>query len=143
MTQPVYLIDASIYIFRAWFAIPDGWYSPEGYSVNALYGYTQLLLKFLQIVRPTRVAAAYDESLGSCFRNEIYPDYKSSRALPDEALAFQLAACKSLTEIMGITSLASVRYEADDIIATLASRAQQRGLSASARQLLLVEIINE
>ncbi len=125
--QPVYLIDASIYIFRAYFSIPDEWFSPEGYSVNALYGYTHFLLKFLQKVKPSQLAVAYDESLGSCFRNEIYPGYKSSRELPDEELAYQLAACKRLTEVMGIASPASERYEADDIIATFACMARQKG----------------
>ena len=131
MSQPVYLIDASIYIFRAYFAIPDEWHSPDGHSVNALYGYTQFLLKFLQQTKPDRIAAAYDESLGSCFRNDIYPDYKSSRALPDEELAFQLSACRGLTELLGIMSPASERYEADDIIATLATQAQQQGESVA------------
>lgn len=120
--QPVYLIDASIYIFRAYFSMPDEWFSPDGYSVNALYGYTQFVLKFLQRTRPEYVAAAYDESLGSCFRNDIYPAYKESRALPDESLAFQLQACKGLTELLGIVSPASERYEADDIIASLATQ---------------------
>ena len=131
MTQPIYLIDASIYIFRAWFAVPDEWYSPEGDSVNALYGYVHFIFKFLQQTKPRCVAAAYDESLGSCFRNEIYAEYKSSRELPDAALAFQLAACKAFTETMGIVSPASVRYEADDIIASLAARVQQQGGSVS------------
>ncbi len=126
-SKPIYLIDASIYIFRAYFAMPDEWFSPEGYSVNALNGYTQFLLKFLQQVKPEQIAIAYDESLGTCFRNDIYPEYKASRVLPDEELAFQLEACKALTEIMGIPTFASERYEADDIIATLAQTAQQRG----------------
>ncbi|ARN75897.1 5'-3' exonuclease [Oceanicoccus sagamiensis] len=126
-SQPIYLIDASIYIFRAYFSLPDEWHSPEGYSVNALNGYTQFILKFLQQVKPEQIAIAYDESLGSCFRNDIYPGYKASRVLPDEELAFQLAACKALTELMGIASFASERYEADDIIASLAHAAQQRG----------------
>lgn len=127
--QPLYLIDASIYIFRAYFSIPDQWFSPDGYSVNALYGYTQFLISFLRRTQPQQLAAAFDESLGSCFRNDIYPDYKSSRALPDEALAFQLEACKGLTEFFGVAALASERYEADDIIATLAQRARNEGRS--------------
>ncbi len=107
--------------------MPERWNSPEGYPVDTLYGYARFLFKFLDQVRPERISAAFDESLGSCFRNDIYPDYKVSRAHPDEALAFQLSACKSLTEIMGVQSLASERYEADDIIASHASRAQARG----------------
>jgi 5'-3' exonuclease len=127
LSQTVYLVDASIYIFRAYFSIPDEWHSPDGHSVNALYGYTQFLLKFLHGAQPEKIAVAYDESLGRCFRNDIYPTYKTSRALPDEALAFQLSACKQLTEIIGLSSHASERYEADDIIATFAGRARKRG----------------
>ena len=127
LNKPFYLIDSSIYIFRAYFAMPERWQSPEGYSVDALYGYALFLFKFLDEVKPVKISAAFDESLGSCFRNEIFPGYKNSRAHPDEALAFQLSACKSLTTFMGIQSLASVRYEADDIIASHAALARQRG----------------
>lgn len=123
-TKPVYLIDASIYIFRSYFAMPDRWFSPEGYSVNAVYGYFQFLLKFLDQQQPKFIGAAFDESLGTCFRNEIYQDYKSSRVLPDEELAFQLEGCRVLTELMGISSHGSQIYEADDLIATMANLAR-------------------
>lgn len=123
--QPVYLLDASIYIFRSYFAMPDVWHNEQGYSLNAVHGYTLFLLKLLSELNPSRIGAAFDESLGQCFRNEIYPDYKSSRALPDESLAFQLKACKRITELLGIRCYAHKRYEADDLIATL-SRASRR-----------------
>ena len=91
MSAPAYLVDASIYIFRAYFSLPERWHSPEGYPLNAVYGYTNFLIELLgQLPQPVHLAAAFDESLGSCFRNDIYPDYKASRELPDEALAFQL-----------------------------------------------------
>ncbi|WP_237061841.1 5'-3' exonuclease [Microbulbifer zhoushanensis] len=112
------LVDASVYIFRYYFALPPNWVSSAGYSTEAVYGFTNFLLDLLAL-RPARIACAFDESLGSCFRNEIYPDYKCSRALPDEALAFQLVACREMAEALGIASFASERYEADDILATL------------------------
>jgi 5'-3' exonuclease len=123
----VHLIDASIYIFRAYFAIPNEWFCPRGLPVNALYGYTRFILQFLQQTKTQQIAVAYDESLGTCFRNDIYPEYKSSRVLPDDDLANQLAACKAFTELMGLCSIASERYEADDIIATLGAAVQKRG----------------
>lgn len=126
MTKPVYLVDSSIYIFRAWFSMPDVWFAPNGYSVNALYGYVLFWLKLLAQAEPEHIVAAYDESLGSCFRNKLYPDYKMSRALPDPELAFQLEACKGFTEMLGIPTAASDYYEADDIIATLAALAAKR-----------------
>lgn len=127
MTERVYLVDASIYIFRAYFSMPDAFFAPNGYPVNALYGYASFWITFLRKQRPVKVVAAYDESLGSCFRNSIYPDYKMSRVLPDPELAFQLEACKGFTEVLGIPSPASDTYEADDIIATLAAAARRRG----------------
>ncbi len=116
---PVCLIDASIYIFRYYFALPDNWFSEEGYPTAAVYGYTTFLIDLLQTHQPLRIAAVFDESLDSCFRNEIYADYKSSRAQPDEDLAFQLAACREVTELLGIASFASETYEADDLIGSL------------------------
>ncbi|MEP5566619.1 MAG: 5'-3' exonuclease H3TH domain-containing protein [Halioglobus sp.] len=123
--QRAWLLDASIYIFRAWFSMPDQWHNADGISLNAVYGYANFLHDFIaKTHRSPWVAAAFDESLGSCFRNEIYSDYKSSRALPDEALAFQLEACRTITERCGIPCYGGERYEADDYLATLARLAR-------------------
>ena len=126
----LYLVDASIYIFRAYFSLPERWPSPQGYPQNAVYGYTSFLLAFIQDLGARQshcVAATFDESLGSCYRNRIYPDYKVSRELPDEALAYQLDACRRVTELMGIACFAGSEYEADDYIATLARLGRERG----------------
>ncbi|WOX06097.1 5'-3' exonuclease [Microbulbifer pacificus] len=114
----IYLVDASVYIFRYYFALPPNWESRAGYSTEAVYGFSNFLLDLLAR-NPSHIACAFDESLGNCFRNEIYPDYKCSRALPDEALAYQLTACREMAEALGIASFASERFEADDILATL------------------------
>ncbi|QKX15567.1 5'-3' exonuclease H3TH domain-containing protein [Microbulbifer sp. YPW1] len=124
----VYLVDASVYIFRYYFALPPNWESRSGYSTEAVYGFSNFLLDLLAR-QPGHIACAFDESLGNCFRNDIYPDYKCSRALPDEALAYQLAACREMAEALGIASYASDRYEADDILATLTARCVRSGLS--------------
>lgn len=139
-----WLIDASIYIFRAWFAFPDRWHSSEGYSLNAVYGYSKFLLDFLQRVEDTTyLAAAYDESLGQNYRNDLYPQYKSSRALPDEDLAFQLQCCRQMTQLLGIPSFGSERYEADDFLATLARvcRSKQIAVTVVTRDKDLGQII--
>lgn len=113
------LLDASIYIFRYYFSLPDHWFSSEDYPTAAVYGYTTFLLNFLRQQRPQMMAACFDESLGSCFRNQLYPDYKCSRVLPDEALAFQLHACREVTELLGVATFASATYEADDLLGAL------------------------
>ncbi len=125
--KPVLLIDASIYIFQYYFSLPDHWYSEEeGYPTEAVYGYFTFLLRLLEAENPERIAACFDESLGTCFRNEIYPDYKISRAHPDEALAFQLHACREVSELLGIASFSSDKYEADDLIGTLYKKCQRQ-----------------
>lgn len=123
----VYFIDASIYIFRYYFTLPDHWWSAEGFPTAAVYGYSHWLMRFLKATRPRYVSACFDESLESCFRNRIYPAYKCSRVLPDGNLAFQLNACKKITELLGVPTYASKLFEADDLIGTLANRCRQRG----------------
>jgi len=123
------LVDASIYIFRAWFGLPDRWHTPDGMPLNAVVGYLGFLLDLLA-TRPDNavaVAVAFDESLGSGFRHRLYPHYKASRALPDEALAFQLTTCRQLTEALGVPCHGGPEYEADDYLATLALRCRQAG----------------
>lgn len=119
---PALLIDSSIYIFQYYFSLPDNWFSDQGYPTGAVYGFTTFLLRLLEEQQPRRLAACFDESLGSCFRNQIYSGYKSSRAHPDEALAFQLTACREIAELLGIACFASREYEADDLIGTLCRR---------------------
>ena len=114
----VYLVDASIYIFRAYFSIPPTFVAKNGEVVNAVYGYLNFLLDLLTR-DPEYISCAFDESLNTCYRNRIYPDYKANRELPDENLEFQLASCQRITEVLGIHSLSFQDYEADDIIGTL------------------------
>ncbi|MDO3385425.1 5'-3' exonuclease H3TH domain-containing protein [Gilvimarinus sp. SDUM040013] len=119
---PVCLIDASIYIFRYYFAMPANWFSePEGHSTEAVYGFAGFLVQLLGGYQPTAVAVCFDESLGSGFRHRLSPDYKSSRVLPDEALAFQLKACVQVAQLLGLATYASDEYEADDLLASLYS----------------------
>ncbi len=127
--QPrVWLVDASVYIFRAWFSMPDRWYSDDGMPLNAVVGYAGFLYDFLSRAEVhTHLAAAFDESLGTCYRNELYAGYKASRELPDETLAFQLQACRDITEFAGLACFGGPRYEADDYIATLAALARAEG----------------
>lgn len=127
----VYLIDASIYIFRYYFSMENHWWSQEGFPTAAVYGYARWLMRFIQTQTPKYCAACFDESLTTCFRNTLYPDYKQSRALPDEALAFQLNACRKVTELLGIPTYASSSHEADDLLGTLASRARQKNLAVT------------
>jgi 5'-3' exonuclease len=121
-----YLIDSSIYIFRSYFSLPDNWQALDsGYPTNAVYGFTGFLLDLLRNKNPDHLFCAFDESLRSGFRHELCPDYKANRELPDEALAFQLIACRQLCRVLGIAEMASNTYEADDLIAAVARKVRQ------------------
>ncbi len=125
MSKPVYLVDASIYIFQAYFSPHLQVWAQDGRDLSAFFGYAQFLLRFLRQARPQQVAVAFDESLFCGFRHALYPAYKSNRELPDENLARQLQACAELTTLLGVSAFGSKVYEADDIIGTLAARVRR------------------
>ncbi len=118
---PLYLVDASIYIFRAYFSIPDTFVNAAGQPVNAVYGFTGFLMDLLDR-QPSYISFAFDESLNTCFRNTLYPDYKANRDLPDANLEYQLRQCQEITQLLGFHHLSLFGYEADDIIGTLHKR---------------------
>lgn len=118
----LHLVDASPYVFRAWFSLPDSLRAPDGRPVNAVHGFAGFLLRYLGEERPTHVALAFDRSLDSSFRNELYPAYKSSREEAPDELAEQFELCEELGRRLGLAVLSDERYEADDLIASLAAR---------------------
>jgi DNA polymerase-1 len=126
----LYLVDASVYVFRAYYSIPDSMTDRDGRPVNALYGFAGFLIDLLRDARPEHMAVAFDESLTSSYRNEIYPPYKANRELPPQDLEYQFGMCRQLTRALGLVDLASEMYEADDIIATLALQYRERGLNS-------------
>ena len=118
----VHLVDASPYIFRAYFSLPGSMKAPDGRPVNAVYGFASTVLKMIDDESLTHAAFAFDRSLTTSFRNEIYPEYKQQRELPPEDLERQLEDCERLIAALGFRHVASERYEADDLIGTLADR---------------------
>lgn len=125
--KPLYLVDASIYIFRAWFSVSDSVVDGRGRPSNAFMGFFDFTLRFLNEVRPRQVVFTFDESLETSFRNEIYPAYKANRDPAPEDLKRQFAHCQRLIEALGVSGVSSSRYEADDLIGTLASMASRNG----------------
>jgi 5'-3' exonuclease len=125
--QPVYLVDASIYIFRAWFSISDEFSNTAGEPTNAVYGFTGFLCSLLEQTGAQHIGVAFDESLASSYRNEIYPEYKANRDPAPEELKRQFKWARAMAESMGLSCFADPRYEADDLIGTLASHWRERG----------------
>jgi len=124
---PVYLVDASIYIFRAWFSMSDDFVNQRGEPTNAVYGFSGFLCSLLEQTGAEHVAVAFDESLSQNFRNEIYPEYKANRDPAPEELKRQFAWARSVAEAMGLQCFADRRYEADDLIGTLADVWRTKG----------------
>jgi 5'-3' exonuclease len=120
----VHLVDASVYVFRAWFALPDSLTGADGQPINAVHGFATFLCDLADRVRPGELAFAFDESLTTSHRNDLYPAYKANRDPAPPELKAQFRACRELAEAAGFVTLASDRYEADDLIGTLAVRAQ-------------------
>ncbi len=112
----LYCVDSSIYIFRAYFSMPDSIRDEQGRPVNAVYGFTDFMIKLIQEARPEYLAAFFDESLNTSFRNEIYPPYKTNRDLPPPDLERQLKLCRQISRLLGAGDYAHPRYEADDLI---------------------------
>lgn len=116
MALTAHLVDGSLYVCRAWFAqVPDV-HDADGAPVHAVHGFTRFLLELLERARPTHLAVAFDESLTTCFRNELYPAYKAHRPPSPPDLVRQFEGCKQMARALGATVLVDSTFEADDLI---------------------------
>lgn len=120
------LVDAHSNLHRAYHALPPLTTS-KGETVNAIYGFTRMLLKLLKEHRPDYVAICFDAP-GPTFRDKIYPEYKATRKETDEALRSQFPLSRELVDAMGLASFEKEGFEADDLIATLAKKGESKGL---------------
>ncbi len=140
-----YLIDASVYVFRAYYSMPDDMVDGEGNPVNALYGFCRFLGDFMEQVTPKYVAVLYDESLTSSFRTEIYPEYKANREPAPPELRRQFEQCRRFTRALGLMEHGSPVYEADDLIGTLVAhgRTMNRPSTIVSRDKDLAQLLSE
>ncbi len=127
MSGTLYLIDASLFVFRAWHSMPPEFTDADGWPVNAVHGFARFLLELLERENPSHIAVAFDESLETSFRNELYPPYKANREPAPEELKRQFALCRRFAQALGLAVLRDSRYEADDLIGTLLARQRQAG----------------
>ena len=127
----IYLVDASVYVFRAYYSMPPDMLDRDGEPAHATFGFARFLCDLIERAKPQRIAVAFDESLETSFRNRIYPAYKANREPAPADLKRQFAGCQQFCEHIGVRALASGEYEADDIIGTLATRARQAGICST------------
>ena len=122
-----HLVDGSLYVCRAWFSQAPDVTDANGAPAHAAHGFMRFLLDLLERARPTHLLVAFDESLNSSFRNEIYPDYKANRPAAPEDLLRQFAACREIAHALGATVLADTRFEADDLIGSALAQLRREG----------------
>jgi DNA polymerase-1 len=127
--QHLYLVDGSAYIFRAYHRLPP-LTNPQGTPVGAVYGYTTMLWKLADDLNkadgPTHLAVILDAS-GKSFRNDIYPKYKANRPPPPEDLKPQFPLIRDATRAFSLPCIEEMGLEADDLIASYAHAATERG----------------
>ncbi|MGU3583917.1 DNA polymerase I [Rhodococcus sp. C26F] len=121
------LLDGHSLAFRAFYALPaENFKTHSGQTTNAVYGFTSMLINLLRDEQPTHVAAAFDVSRKT-FRAELFAAYKAQRSAAPDDFKGQIELTKDVLGAMGIPVMAIEGYEADDIIATLATQAHAQG----------------
>ncbi len=126
---PIYLLDGSSLVFRAFFALPDDLATSSGTVTNAVHGFTSMLIMLLRDHGPGGMAVAFDRPAPT-FRDEIVPDYKGNRPAVPDLLKPQFDLVRAVLDALGIVRVDLERYEADDILATLATAARDAGRDA-------------
>jgi DNA polymerase-1 len=122
----LFLVDGNNLAYRAFFALPEELATSEGFSTNALLGFTNMLFKLLADYRPKGVAVAWDTR--PVHRTELAPEYKVARRPMPDVLREQFPYFRPIVEAFGYRNLEFEGWEADDVIATLATRADEAGV---------------
>ena len=122
------LVDGHSMAFRAFYALPvDSFTTSTGQTTNAVHGFVSMFLSLLDSERPTHVAVAFDLP-GGTFRTEEYAEYKGTRDETPQPFLGQVELIQEVLEAMGVRAITAPGYEADDILATLATSAQTEGM---------------
>jgi DNA polymerase-1 len=122
------LLDGHSLAYRAFFALPvENFATTTGQPTNAVYGFTSMLINILRDETPTHVAVAFDVGRQT-FRSEMYADYKAGRSETPTDFRGQVSLIKEVLEALAIPTVEAEGYEADDVIATLASQGEAEGM---------------
>ncbi|RME86783.1 MAG: DNA polymerase I [Anaerolineae bacterium] len=132
MPPTLYLLDGHALVYRAYYALsvaaPPGrrWETSSGEPTAGIYGFASILLRILEREKPEYLAIAFDT--GKTFRDEIYPEYKATRAkMPDE-LRSQVERIRQMVDAFGLPRLEAEGYEADDVLGSIANQAVREGM---------------
>ena len=125
----LFLIDGSGLIFRAFYALPP-LTNPEGTPINAVLGYCNMIINIVDTFKPDQLIVVFDTKRKT-FRNDIYKSYKSNRVELPEELIPQFTIIREATKALDLPQIEMDGYEADDIIATYASKAEKQGIAVT------------
>ena len=126
-TKKLLLIDGHSLAYRAFYALPaENFVTSNGQHTNAIYGFASMLINLITSEKPTHIATAFDVSRKT-FRSERFPEYKANRSATPDEFRSQTSYLFDLVHGFGIRHFAVEGFEADDIIATLAKRAESDG----------------
>lgn len=126
------LLDGNSLAYRAFYALPaENFKTQGGLTTNAVYGFTAMLINLLRDEAPSHIAAAFDVSRQT-FRADKFPEYKANRSATPDEFRGQIEIAKEVLQALGISVLAKPGYEADDVIATLATQAEREGFDVLA-----------
>ncbi len=129
MSEKLVLIDGHSILNRAFYGVPD-LSNAQGLHTNAVYGFLNILFKLLEEEQPDYLAVAFDVHAPT-FRHELYDAYKGTRKPMPEELRQQVPVMKEVLRAMGVAILEQAGLEADDILGTLAKKAESRGMEVS------------
>jgi 5'-3' exonuclease len=127
----IFLVDASVYIFRAYHSILPDMRDRDGNPVHAVFGFARFLGDLIERVRPAYMAVAFDQRRAASYRNRIYPPYKANRERAPVDLVAQAECCRELCRHLGVAMFVDPEYEADDLIGTLAQLMRAEGVRAA------------
>ena len=125
--EKVLILDSNSLMNRAFYALPPTLTNNEGVHTNAIYGFTNMLLKMKEDINPDYIVAAFDKKAPT-FRHEAYGDYKAGRKKMPEELREQFPLVKEMLNLLGINIYELDGFEADDIIGTAAKEASKNGM---------------
>ncbi len=117
----LYLVDSSIFIFKAWFTQKVETQNMAGDANHAFIGFSDFVYHLLTDIAPAKLVFAFDESPRRSQRKTVYPEYKANRSPVPESLKRQFGWCQQWVTHLGISKVSSDRWEADDLIGTLAT----------------------
>jgi 5'-3' exonuclease len=118
-------------VFRAYYSMPPEMADRYGNPAHAVFGFARFLGDLIERAQPRYIAVAFDESLTTSFRNQIYPAYKANREAPPADLKLQFDRCREFCLHAGIPAFAHAEYEADDIVGSLMAVCRAQGLCAT------------